>query len=165
LERSGSALSYTGATYATNFVPTASNQWKLSGIPSLNSLGFGSATNAMFRFDVVSSGGNPVYIDNINCSPWYAGTENLALEELSIYPNPSDKGVSIRYDVDRWGPNVELRVWDAQGRLVEKINATHWNQAAGVFQLDRNQIPESGVYFAELQSGSYRVRKPFVLIP
>ncbi|MDA0686400.1 MAG: M43 family zinc metalloprotease [Bacteroidetes bacterium] len=165
LERSGSALSYTGATYASNFVPSASNQWKLSGIPSLNSLGFGSATNAMFRFDVVSSGGNPVYLDNINCSPWYAGTENTEWEELSIYPNPSDKGVTIRYDAQHWGPNVELTVWDAQGRLCEKINATHWDQTAGVFQLDRNQIPESGVYFAELKSDTYRVRKPFVLIP
>lgn len=165
LERSGSALSYTGASYATNFVPSASNQWKLSGIPSLNSLGYGSATNAMFRFDVVSAGGNPVYIDNINCSPWYAGTENTDMDLVSIFPNPSDKGVEIRFDEHFWGPAVELSIWDAQGRLCEKINATHWNDSPGLFQLNRNQIPESGVYFAELKSETHRIRKPFVLIP
>ncbi|MFZ9971146.1 MAG: M43 family zinc metalloprotease, partial [Bacteroidia bacterium] len=123
LERSGSALAYTGAGYATNFVPTDSKQWKLSGIPSLNSLGFGSVKNAMFRIDVVSAGGNPVYIDNINCSPWYASTESLSQQDFEIIPNPSAGEFTVHFDAAQWGSQVELIVWNAQGQVCQKINA------------------------------------------
>jgi hypothetical protein len=68
LERSGAALAYSGQVYTNNFKPTKSTNWRLSGVTSLSSIGYGLNQNLTFRIDVISGGGNPVYIDNINIS-------------------------------------------------------------------------------------------------
>jgi len=119
-ERSGTALSYLNAPYTSNFKPTATSQWKRQGLGALDNLGYGDAENAIFRIDVVSAGGNPIYIDNINISQWYANTNhiNKDLTELKVYPNPAINDITLQFNSHRKIKVLTISLIDQTGREI-----------------------------------------------
>lgn len=165
-ERSGSALAYTGAPVTNNFVPTAKNQWRLTGIVSLPSLGLDTLTNAIFRVDVISRGGNPVYLDNINISQWYAGTDELSsgLERVVVYPNPSSGTCKLDFRVIRSGP-VKIKLLDLQGRVVKQMLETNLNAGNHGFDLTRFTSDLSGAYLIRIETNEGAVTKPITFAP
>ncbi|MBK6765239.1 MAG: T9SS type A sorting domain-containing protein [bacterium] len=67
---------------------------------------------------------------------------------LAAYPNPFNSSVTLRYDVPRAG-NVELAVYDLQGRLVETLR----DELAEAGSCELRWSPQdaaSGVYLARL---------------
>lgn len=165
-ERSGTSLAYTGAPVTNNFVPTAKNQWRLTGLVSLPSLGLDSLSNAIFRVDVISNGGNPVYIDNLNISQWFSGTENISsgLQNVNVYPNPSAGNLTVDFNMIRSG-NVNISLLDLQGRVVKKLSSNSYSvgkqsvdihQAAGIL---------SGAYLLRIETIDGSVTKPITFAP
>jgi hypothetical protein len=86
---------------------------------------------------------------------------------LQNYPNPFRglTGTTIQYTVERAGV-VEVRIFDAAGRLVSRIAATtrpgenrfHWDGRSA----DGSSLP-SGVYFYQIRTGDYTAQKKMIL--
>lgn len=131
------------------FVPTSQSQWAHM---SLDLNGYASDQNLLFRFDVLSKGGNSVFIDNINLAQFGLGTEELAiLPEFDIYPNPASAEVNISVAQEWLGGTLELT--DLSGRLLlqteielptQQINTSDLTN--GVYVL---RITKDGLYRSE----------------
>jgi hypothetical protein len=90
-----------------------------------------------------------------------AGAINLMLDPP--YPNPFRSVTLLRYAAREPGQEVSLRVFDAQGRLVDDI-ARH--AADGIIRQVRWAPPggASGVYFAMLRAGSAQASRKLVVV-
>src|SRR5690606_2462331 len=88
IQRGGAALSSLPSEMITNFVPTLPEHWRMVTF-SLND--YKAFTNVMFRIEIESKSGNPVYIDDININQFYTSLEDQInfLPEVVIYPNPA----------------------------------------------------------------------------
>jgi hypothetical protein len=94
----------------------------------------------------------------------HTGTGTLL---LSNYPNPFDRGTTIRYQLDRAG-SVRLRIFNIQGAIVRKLDNVP--TAVGIHSLrwdgldDGGRPVTAGVYALEFQAGEVnQVRKLMVL--
>jgi PKD repeat protein len=154
-ERSGSALAYTtSATYTSNFVPSAKTQWKRHGVASLVSLGYGTAKNAIFRIDVLSDGGNPVYIDNINMSQWYAGVNSLdqKLYNVNLFPNPTNNKATLILESNEIMPNTTIDLYDLSGRLVKNIYYGQMVKGKNEFEISHPQNEQFGLFVVKIST-------------
>ncbi len=152
-ERSGSALAYTtSANYANNFVPSGKTQWKRHGLASLVSLGYGSAKNAIFRIDVQSDGGNPVYIDNVNMSQWYAGINTLDEEfySLNVFPNPASSKATVIFDSKDVLGNSSIDLYDLTGRLVKNIYTGQISYGKNEFEICHPENEQFGMFMVKI---------------
>jgi len=163
-ERSGTGLAYTGQTYTNNYKPTAANQWRVAGLTSLSSLGLNTSKNVIFRIDVVSAGGNPVYIDNINISNFNASVSNFDdwNTEISIQPNPVNDGAELTIQVPA-NAQSDIGIYDIQGKLVSALPKQQLVSGENSIRLQPYiQLP-SGVYFARISINGNLFNKPFVI--
>jgi len=95
-------------------------------------------------------------------------TETLP-DEFNLYqnyPNPFNPTTTIKYDIKE-RTNVELKVFDILGR--EIITLVNEEQPAGSYEVEfsKNSIHQvlgSGVYFYQLQAGSYVETKKMILL-
>lgn len=166
LERSGSGLAFSGAQVTSGFVPTAKNQWKLMGITSLSALGLNTEEMAIFRIDVVSGQGNPVYIDNVNISPYFAGTDHPDPSgmQVAVYPNPSDGNLNLSF-INPGAGQVTVSLYDAAGR---KIHTFFSGSVPAGEQLLALELPETltpSVYYVKLDTPGGGITKPITFAP
>ena len=163
-ERSGTGLAYTGQTYTNNYKPTAANQWRVAGLTSLSSLGLNSAKNVIFRIDVVSAGGNPVYIDNINISNFNASVTdfNDGNTEVILQPNPVNDASELLLTLPA-NAQVDIGIYDIQGKRVSSLPRQELFGGENAVRLTPYiQLP-SGVYFARISINGNLFNKPFVI--
>ena len=91
---------------------------------------------------------------------------------LANYPNPFNPETWIPYRLAK-GSDVQLRIYDTQGRLVRHLDIGH--QAAGVYQTrsraaywdGRNEIGEavaSGLYFYTLTAGDFSATRKMLIL-
>ena len=163
-ERSGTGLAYTGQTYASNFKPNSATQWRVAGLTSLSSLGLNTSKNVIFRIDVVSAGGNPVYIDNINISNFNAAVSdfNSWNTEVSIHPNPVNELTEIQI-VSPASADASIALYDAQGKQVGLLPQQTLSIGENSIRLfPYIQLP-AGVYFARISINGNLFNKPFVI--
>jgi hypothetical protein len=87
---------------------------------------------------------------------------------LQISPNPFRDRVNITFNIEHGAKSIELKIYDATGRLVKSFRPTpdalrstqiSWD---GTDQANR-QLP-SGVYFVKFQAGGYTETKKLLLI-
>ncbi len=79
------------------------------------------------------------------------------------YPNPFNPASKIRFDLPKDG-NVNLTVFDLQGRLVARLVDNEFKHA-GSYAVDfnGNNLP-SGAYFYRLETGTYSESKKMILV-
>jgi len=158
-ERSGTALSYTGASYATNWVPTSPSHWKRHGLANLDNLGYGNKTNVIFKFEIQSNGGNPVYIDNINIGQWYAGENTLENEsfDVQLYPNPANDFATFSVNSKMASPNATIELFDYAGRRISVIYQGAIQLGKQDFTISAPANNQNGIYFVKLTTeiGTY----------
>jgi hypothetical protein len=111
-------------TSGTSWTPAGPQDWVTVHMTNVTSSYFVKDFRFKFRFE--NDGGNNLFLDDINIylgapSDALVGQNELAeLIDWTVYPNPADKEVSIRFDAFLPGERViELR--DIQGRLIEEI--------------------------------------------
>lgn len=165
LERSGLGLAYsTSATYASNFVPKTISQWKRIGIGNLTSIGYGTAQNAIFRIDVVSAGGNSVYIDNINMSANYAGVNNIQSDKVkvSIYPNPTKSFATLKLNSAIGSKNCKISLYDLSGREVSVIYNGQINEGKQEFEINHPNNETFGLFIISITTEFGTVSSPII---
>ena len=87
---------------------------------------------------------------------------------ISLYPNPSNRSISIEFSVEQFSPIAYLSITDLKGRnllkmsvqpLATKTQKFTWNGLA-----KNGQEAPSGVYIARLSQGMEIVSKKFTLL-
>jgi PKD repeat protein len=162
--RNGSSLAYLNAPYSNGFTPTTSTQWRRHGLGSLSSLGYGDAKSAIFRIDVISGGGNPVYIDNINLSPFFASTENAILEPFSmeIYPNPATQKSNLTILNNKAINQAHIALYDITGRMISLIYKGALSQGKQEFEIKHPTNASSGVYYIRVNTNEGSASKRLI---
>jgi hypothetical protein len=136
----GTNLATAPATTA-EFVPTAS-QWQTN---ELDITAFNGLSDVLFRFVGESGYGNNFYMDNLNVNTT-VGTQELTLTSFIMVPNPTRDYAEVRFGLDK-AQNVELRVYSAEGALVQ-------SQLLGELVSGDHRVVMNA---NKLASGSYRV--------
>jgi PKD repeat protein len=165
LERSGLGLAYsTSATYASNFVPKTTSQWKRLGIGSLTSLGYDKVQNAIFRIDVVSAGGNSVFLDNINMSANYAGVNNITPEKIgiSLYPNPAKTLATLKLNSIVNSNNCKISLYDLTGREVSVIYQGTLSEGKQEFEITHPNNEAFGLFIVSIKTEFGTVSSPII---
>lgn len=147
---SGSQLS--NLTSIGNWVPTASD-FVLVHVLGMNSTYFEENVQTKFTFE--SDAGNNLYLDQIN---FYSGdpVDNLGLaegviENLVLYPNPADKEVNIKFNINE-SSNVELTVQNITGKVLKNVDVKA-ESGDNLVLLPTAELA-AGVYFMTINTGS-----------
>lgn len=166
LERSGTGLAYSGAPVTSNFVPTAKNQWKLMGVTSLSALGLNTEKMAIFRIDVVSGQGNPVYIDNVNISPYFAGVESASAGNLNmnLYPNPTSGKTTLEYHASMAG-QTDVKLYDMAGRCILDVFSGNRPAGENVIEITVPETVPGALYYVKLNTQEGQITKPITFAP
>lgn len=139
LAKGGMALSSTGGSTTTYFVPTTS-QWD-NQIINLSSLT--GQPKVMFAFESHPGWGNLMYLDNISLSGVVGISENIFEESISVYPNPMGSSATIISEMK----SCTMRVFDLTGNLVRSISDIQQFPLT----IQRENL-SSEMYFVELRS-------------
>ncbi|MFK7797707.1 MAG: FlgD immunoglobulin-like domain containing protein [Aureispira sp.] len=99
----------------------------------------------------------------------YTNNRPLAVHEnglfLTAYPNPSSELTTIHYYLDK-EEEVQLMVYDAQGRVVRQLALERQTQGQHLYQWDgRQQTGQSvpaGIYSIQLRAGEKIVHKKII---
>lgn len=125
------------------FVPSASEWVRAAGINLRQVQG---QNRVRLMFEAVSSGGNNIYLDDINLDYWTVGIEENSFDsrDLKVYPNPSNGLVTIIFKGVTVG-SATISIFDLQGKLVLIQSAT---------ELDKGQV----IDVADLNKGMYLIK-------
>ncbi|MBL7812203.1 MAG: PKD domain-containing protein [Bacteroidetes bacterium] len=166
LERSGSGLAYAGAPVTANFAPTGKSQWKLLAVPSLGSLSLDTAKYAIFKIDVISDKGNPVYLDNLNIGAWFAGLEPTGVSgiTLALYPNPATDHALLQLEpVQNTRATVELL--DMAGRVVTRVFDGDLQAGRQELRIPNPGASAASIYFVRVTTPGGQWTKPLTFAP
>jgi len=96
--------------------------------------------------------------------------ENVSFErydEIEIRPNPSERAVTISYSLARAG-DVEIRVYDATGKLVRRLVAESMDAGRHAIVWDgrdyRGEEVRSGLYFIEFKTGNRTFIRKLIML-
>ena len=162
--RNGSSLAYLNAPNSSNWKPTQESHWRRHGLGSLGSMGYGDAKSAIFRIDVVSAGGNSVYIDNINMSPFFAETEilNTNAMEVNVYPNPASQKTTLRLFCKQPLSDAHVALYDVTGRRLSMIYKGPLNQGKQEFEVPNPTNVGLGVYYIRIDTNEGSVSQRLI---
>jgi len=123
--------------------------------------------NFRYKFEFEGNGGNNFYLDDINI---YLGApsdnivlglaENGDIDELSLYPNPADNELNLRFSVNT-AQEVVVQIQDVSGKVAE----THSIQAApgsNLVLMDTHKLA-AGTYYASIKAGDAQKVLQFVI--
>lgn len=113
----GSSLLTLNDSLATPFIPSNDTEWKSVSVTTIPSSFW--TDNFRMKFEFENSGGNNLFIDNINLyDPAMANVNLLDEKSLKIYPNPAKNEVFIQSTEEL----ASIEILDIQGKVV--INKT-----------------------------------------
>jgi len=114
VRNSAQFASYDG--FALGFVPKEESDWARLDFPLT---AFQNSNSIMFRIEVESAGGNPVYIDDINISQFYTSV-NLIENSLDfvVYPNPTEQNFTVQVKSLDSENETTVTLLDINGREV-----------------------------------------------
>jgi PKD repeat protein len=123
--------------------------------------------NFRYKFEFEGNGGNNFYLDDINI---YLGApsdnivlglaENGEIDELALYPNPTDDELNLRFTVNA-AQEVVVQIQDVTG----KVALTHAVQAApgsNLVMMDTHALA-AGTYYATIKAGEAQRILQFVV--
>lgn len=88
--------------------------------------------------------------------------ESKTLSQISIYPNPVVTSATVAFDLDR-NSNVELSVYDIQGRVVKSASRDNLQSGHQTLNIDVNDL-NKGTYIVRLVAGNKTATSKFVII-
>ncbi len=149
-------LATTGATTA-DFIPTAS-QWANNEI---DISAYNGQPEVLIHFIAESGYGNNLYIDNVNVTT-AVGTKELTLSEFNLSPNPTRDVAEVRFGLEI-AQNIELRVYNAEGALVQSQLLGQLASGEHRVTMNANTLP-SGSYRVVLQGGEGVAQTQWVVV-
>lgn len=162
--KGGRFLATNPAYFTTSYVP-APGDWREETI-DLTSIK--SATNAIFKFELTSEGGNNLYIDDLNIG----GTAVTSVNEpnnsdkttFDVYPNPAKESFTLQIESPK-AEKGQLSVFDMSGRelyFIPQFNINSGSQKVILQRRDLN-INSAGMYYIKLSAGSSTLMKKVVI--
>jgi len=93
----GSSSMFSKSGNNPGWKPTSPGDWKTIEV-NLDQHGFAVSTHLSLRFELTSSAGNSVYIDDINVDQFVLSTPNStqAIQGITVFPNPNTGSFVIR---------------------------------------------------------------------
>ena len=82
---------------------------------------------------------------------------------LEVFPNPFGNEASVRFTLDEPSSLVDLRIFDAEGRLVYSGKLENLLPGEHTWKVNAAEIP-SGIYFLEVSNGVKRAQKEIAII-
>ncbi len=155
LTKSGSALATT--TAFSNFVPSATSQWRQE---TVNPGAASGKPNVRFKFEFESGGttsspygDNNLYIDDIQLIGNYVGIDEANREDLSfsIAPNPTSGDAFVSFNT-RQNSDVEMYITDLLGRHVMTVVNSGLQAGQHGYTINTSQFAK-GVYLVQLKAG------------
>jgi PKD repeat protein len=159
----GNALST--LTSSTSWAPASSEDWVTVHMTNVTSDYWVDNFRYKFRFE--SAGGNNLYLDNINIYPGSPSEDIvLGLNEsgdingLSLYPNPADDEVNVRFNVNA-SETAYVQVMDITGKVVQ-TNVVNALEGTNLVVIGTEALA-AGSYFLNLQVGGAQKNLQFVI--
>jgi len=147
--KTGSSLSNNVQT--GTYIPTQ-NDWRLETINLSTIEGW---EHLMVKFEMVSYGGNCLYIDELSIDEASLISEykNYMFSEFEVYPNPISQNTILSYNLTEKNA-VNLSIQNLLGQVVFS-DAELLNAGNHEIQLDKLARLNSGVYFIKLSTKGY----------
>jgi hypothetical protein len=123
--------------------------------------------NFRYKFRFESTGGNNIYLDNINIYPGSPSdelvlglNENGEIDGLSLYPNPAEEEVNVRFNVNT-SETAYVQILDITGKIVQ-TNVVNALEGTNLIVIG-TELLASGSYFLNLQVGGALKHLQFVV--
>lgn len=135
----------------TTFTPSGITQWKAHSLTI--SAGLASKTNVRFKFYFKNSGGNNVYLDDINISGTVGINETKLVSNLTIYPNPATESAALAFNLISEVKSLKITLKDVLGKEITKIiNGQPFAAGKYTLSIDQGKKLASGLYFIEFNA-------------
>ena len=146
------------------FAPTVATDWKRMRVDIPASFWNG---NFQVRFQMLSSGGNNFYLDNVSVASAVAlatRPANGASVALRVFPNPLTAETVVEFALPAAAP-VELRLTDLLGRPVQAATLAAGRAGRQSLPLlaSPGQRPAAGIYLVELRTPTTRSTSKVVI--
>lgn len=143
----------------TSFAPATVDDWRNE---SISIMAYTDYSNAIFKFKFSNTGGNNLYIDNINIESESVGLEDLAKNfDLRIQPNPFNSDAKILFTLNQ-NEYVSLKVYDILGKEILNLIETDLQSGEYSYNLSKEQLSKSGMYVVRLCAGNEIVTKKII---
>jgi hypothetical protein len=143
-KKGGDDLS-TFTTSSANFVPLSAEQWRTEYI-DITSF---ATNNVNLKFVSYNKSGNNMYIDNIwvyqGIEPVGISINELVENKISIYPNPTNKRVTIDLGVSDLN-NATIEIFDLIGKTIYQQKVTSKVHTINLVQI------QTGVYIVKFSN-------------
>lgn len=150
---------------STSWTPSSQNDWTTVHMTNITSDYFVDKFRVKFEFN--GQGGNNFFLDDINL---YLGSpsntvvlgiaEEGEISELSIYPNPADEIMNLRFTLNS-NQVTAIQIHDISGKIAQKYMI---NAAGGTNDvLIETKDLESGVYFITVNAGEIKKTLQFIV--
>ncbi|MGB0864331.1 MAG: Omp28-related outer membrane protein [Saprospiraceae bacterium] len=157
----GSNLSTVNPVSGSRFYPKV-NEWTDN---SVDLTAYAGQSDIVVAFKGISDAGNALYVDDINISSIFVGTENvIALENVKVFPNPTTtaKGLNVEITVTDT-ENMDITVINSLGQVVEVLNTTALNAGQHNFAVNTNNLAP-GMYYVSFASNGQVTTERFVIV-
>jgi PKD repeat protein len=149
-------------TNSTSWTPSGSQDWVTVHMTNITSSYF--VKDFRFKFHFESEGGNNIFLDDINLYLGAPSDELVGLNqelsdlEWSVYPNPTDDELNVRFDA-AVGGEYTFNVTDIQGRSVKSVTVMA-NEGSNILVLSAEDFAQ-GTYFIKI-NGSGLAKKVLI---
>lgn len=151
--KSGATLS-TLAASTTNFIPSASTDWRLE---TVNLSSYAGTSNVLVRFKGTSAYGNNIYVDNINITQIMGVEESNLVTGVNVYPNPMANNASVDFNLTS-DNSVSIVLVNTVGQLVKTENLGNMSAGLHTYQMDASSL-SNGLYFLNITVGNSTITK------
>ena len=143
----GGGMETTDGPQSGSYFPGSADEWVEQEL-SLSSIS--DATNALFKFQLTTGGGNNLYIDNIQIfdkNPTTSVADNSGFT-FKVSPNPINDNFSL--STSNAAQNSTLEIMDITGKV---INSMELEKNSTSFNFNGNELfPAKGVYLLKLST-------------
>lgn len=135
----------------TSFTPSGTSQWKNNTFTFNATLA--AKTNVLIKFHFKSSGGNNIYLDDINIDGTVGVEENKVVNNLNVFPNPMNESAVLSFGLSQEVKNLSVTLRDVLGKEVTKIvNGQSFAAGRYTLSIDQQKKLQSGLYFIEFNA-------------
>lgn len=151
-------------TSSSSWQPSSQSDWETVHV--LNITEAYMTDNFMYKFSFDGSGGNNIYIDNINIYPGAASDdlvigidESELFTNFHMYPNPSHGELNLGFSSETTG-EASIEILDIAGKIISVINT---QVLAGNNQININTLDlATGSYLLTLKLDGGKITRRFI---
>jgi hypothetical protein len=116
-----------------------------------------------FQEDATVGFGNNFFLDDINFNSVNVGLNELGRSlSFTLFPNPSRSGAELQFTLSE-SANINLKVTDVTGRLVETERFATLSPGTHVFKVNENQKLNAGIYLVNFTFNGQQISRKLII--